>query len=166
VDVVRWNPKPADVMLSLAGLRKHPVLLVGAAYPELLACLERFFDVELADDAGLLDAALLRARLAGKSALVAPQTAVINASLLTALPHLKAVCRIGPSHDGIDLAACTRAGVIATNTADLGRDEAARRGMALAAADNLIAAFGFGRAGGHPANLLNIELRCTLGCCL
>jgi hypothetical protein len=56
--------------------------------------------------------------------------------------------------------------VLVTNTADLGRDEAARRGMALAAADNLIAAFGFGRAGGRPANLLNIELRCTLGCCL
>jgi hypothetical protein len=82
------------------------------------------------------------------------------------LPHLKAVCRIGPSHSGIDLAACTRAGVIATNTGDLGRDESARRQMALVAADNLIAAFGFGRAGGHPANLLNTDLHCTLGCCL
>ena len=153
-------------MLSLAGLRKHPVLLAGAAYPELLARLERFFDVELADDAGLLDSAVLRARLAGKSALIAPQTAVIDASLLAALPHLKAVCRIGASHDEIDLAACTRAGVIATNTANLCLDEAARRRMTIAAADNLIAAFGFGRAAGHPANLLNTELRCTLGCCL
>ena len=153
-------------MLSLAGLRKHPVLLAGAAYPELLARLERFFDVELADDAGLLDSAVLRARLAGKSALIAPQTAVIDASLLAALPHLKAVCRIGTSHDAIDLAACTRAGVIATNTANLGLDESARQRMTIAAADNLIAAFGFGRAAGHPANLLNTELRCTLGCCL
>ena len=144
-------------MLSLAGLRKHPVLLAGATHPELLARLERFFDVELAGDADVLDAGLLRERLAGKSALVASRTAVIDASLLTALPHLKAVCRIGASHDEIDLAACTRAGVIATNTAELGRDEAACRRMALAAADNLIAVFGFGRAGGHPANLLNIE---------
>ena len=153
-------------MLSLAGLRKHPVLLAGAAYSELLACLERFFDVELADDADLLDAALLRARLAGKSALITTQSALIDAPLLALLPYLKAVCRIGPSQDGIDLAACTLAGVIATTTADVGSDEAAHRRMALAAADNLVAAFGFGRAGGHPANLLNSELRCTLGCCL
>jgi lactate dehydrogenase-like 2-hydroxyacid dehydrogenase len=153
-------------MLSLAGLRKHPVLLAGANYPELLARLERFFDVEVAAGEDLLDAAVLRTRLAGKSALIATQTAVVDAALLAVLPHLKAVCRIGPSDDGIDLAACTRAGVIATNTADLGSDEAARRRMALLAADNLIAAFGFGRGGGHPDNLLNIELRCTLGCCL
>src|SRR4051812_20880580 len=139
-------------MLSLAGLRKHPVLLAGVAYPELLANLERFFDVELADDADLLDAALLRARLAGKSALITTQSALIDAPLLALLPYLKAVCRIGPSQDGIDLAACTLAGVIATNTADLGSDEAAHRRMALAAGDNLIAAFGFGRDGGHPAN--------------
>jgi glyoxylate/hydroxypyruvate/2-ketogluconate reductase len=153
-------------MLSLAGLRKHPVLLAGTLYPELLTRLERFFDVELADDANLLDSAVLRACLAGKSALIASRAVVIDASLLAALPHLKAVCRIGDSHDAIDLEACTRAGVLVTNTADLGRDEAARRGMALVAADNLIAAFGFGRAAGHPANLLNTELRCTLGCCL
>ncbi|HSU44136.1 MAG TPA: hypothetical protein VLN42_07965 [Casimicrobiaceae bacterium] len=153
-------------MLSLAGLRKHTVLLAGVTYPELLARLEPFFDVDSAVDADLLDAVVLRMRLAGKSALIASQTAPIDASLLAALPHLKAVCRIGASHDAIDLEACTRAGVLVTNTATLGRDEAARQRMALAAADNLIAAFGFGRRAGHPANLLNAELRCTLGCCL
>ena len=45
------------------------------------------------------------------------------------------------------------------------RDEA-RRQMAMIAVENLIAAFGFGRIGGHPQNLLNTELRCMLGCCI
>ena len=156
----------AAMRLSLAGFDRHPVLLAGAAHPELLARLDRFFDVESAGAADLLDGAVLCTRLAGKSALIAPQTAAIDATLLALLPHLKAVCRIGASDAGIDLAACTRAGVIVTNTADLGSDETARRQMALAAADNLIAAFGFGRAAGHPKNMLNVDLRCMLGCCL
>ena len=109
---------------------------------------------------------MLRACLAGKSALVDAHAIAIDAPLLASLPHLKAVCGIGWSHAAIDLEACTRAGVIATNTSDLGSDDAARREMALAAADNLIAAFGFGRDAGHPKNLLNTELRCMLGCCL
>jgi hypothetical protein len=33
------------------------------------------------------------------------------------------------------------------------------------AGENLLAAFGFGRLISHPRNLLNQELRCTLGCC-
>lgn len=142
------------------------MLLAGANEPELLARLDRFFDVEIAGDADLFDCTVLRRRLAGKSALIATQTAAIDATLLATLPHLKAVCRIGPCRVGIDLDACTRAGVIATDTADLGSDESARRAMALAAAENLIAAFGFGRAAGHPENLLNTDLRCLLGCCL
>ena len=166
MDGLRSTQSLAEPHLSLDGFRKHPVLVAGVAHPALLARLERFFDVECAVDEHRLDGATLRTRLAGKSALIAAQSAAIDAPLLALLPHLKAVCMIGPSHAGIDLAACTRAGVIATNTADLGNDEAAHRQMALAAADNLIAAFGFGRAAGHPANLLNAELRCTLGCCL
>ena len=132
----------------------------------MLARLDPFFEVELAGNVDFADRDVLRACLANKSALVDAQVVAIDAALLAALPHLKAVCRIGSSHAGIDLAACTRAGVIATNTADLGSDDAARRAMALSAADNLIAAFGFGRAAGHPKNLLNTELRCMLGCCL
>jgi len=154
------------VELSLAGFPRHRVLLAGVPDGDVPNSLDRFFDVERAEADVALDADRLRMRLAGKSALVATRMVPIDASMLAMLPHLKAVCTIGPSHDGIDLAACTRAGVIVTNTADLGSDETARRQMALAAADNLIAAFGFGRAAGHPKNMLNVDLRCMLGCCL
>lgn len=150
--------------LGLAGLRRHPVLLAVPASPALLERLDSFFEVEQA--AGTLDPQALRRQLEGKSALIAAAPAGIDASLLEGLPHLRAVCRIGAGSAGIDLEACTRAGVIATDTPALGESEMARREMAMIAADNLIAAFGFGRIGGHPPNLLNIELRCTLGCCL
>jgi lactate dehydrogenase-like 2-hydroxyacid dehydrogenase len=142
------------------------VLLTCADCAEVRLRLERFFDVESAADDDVLERSMLAARLAGKSALVAARAAPIDEALLASLPHLKAVCVVGASHATIDLDACTRAGVIVTNTVDLGSGEVAQRRMALAATDNLIAAFGFGRAGGHPPNLLNADLRCTLGCCL
>jgi phosphoglycerate dehydrogenase-like enzyme len=148
--------------LSLTGFPRHPVLLTGVADPELLARLDPFFEVEVAGDVDLSNRDVLRTRLAGKSALVDAYALAIDATLLAALPHLKAVCRIGPCESDIDLAACTRAGVIVTNTPDCGTDASAQ---ARVAADNLIAAFGFGRDG-HPRNLLNTELRCVLGCCL
>lgn len=156
----------SEARLSLAGLHRHSVLLTGAPFPELLARLARFFAVDLAGDAHVSDREALRERLAGKSALMDVRAIAIDAPLLAALPHLRAVCRIGASAAGIDLEACTRAGIVVTDTPELGHDEDARRRMALVAADNLIAAFGFGREGGHPGNLVNVELRCTLGCCM
>ena len=67
--------------------------------------------------------------------------------------------------DDIDLDACSRAGVMVTNTPDLGTGVEAEQRMMLIAADNLVAAFGFGRIGGIPANLVNHDVRCLLGCC-
>ena len=150
--------------LGLAGLRRHPVLLAAPAWPELVERLEGFFEVEQAEGA-LATAALLQ-KMQGKSALLAAQPAGIDAALLAQLPHLRAVCRIGAGSNGLDLEACTAAGVLVTDTPALGEEEPAQRRMAMIAADNLIATFGFGRIGGQPPNLLNTELRCTLGCCL
>ncbi len=152
------------MQLALAGLRRHPVLWCGAIDARALERIEQFFEIEI--EGGLLDRAALKARLAGKAALLAAATAGIDATVLTGLPYLKAVCKCVPAHDDIDLDACTRAGVMATNTPDLGVGDEARRQMAMIAVENLIAAFGFGRIGGHPQNLLNTELRCILGCCI
>jgi phosphoglycerate dehydrogenase-like enzyme len=156
----------ADTRLALAGQRRHPVLLAAPADPEVLARLAYFFEIEVDEGAQLLDGAELGARLHGKSGLIARKTGRIDAALLARLPHLRAVCKVGSMHGDIDLDACTHAGVIVTNTPDLGDDAAAQRKMAAAAAENLIAAFGFGRSGGHPKDLLNTELHCVLGCCL
>lgn len=98
----------SEARLSLAGLHRHSVLLTGAPFPELLARLARFFAVDLAGDAHVSDREALRERLAGKSALMDVRAIAIDAPLLAALPHLRAVCRIGASAAGIDLEACTR----------------------------------------------------------
>jgi lactate dehydrogenase-like 2-hydroxyacid dehydrogenase len=151
--------------LSLAGFRHHPVLVAGPAFDDLLARLAPFFDVDVADDVDPTDREVLQRRLAGKSGLLDARRLPIDAALLASMPQLRAVCRIGAADEGIDLAACTRASVIVTDTPRLGDDGDARRRMALIGAENLIAAFGFGRHAGHPANMLNTELRCTMGCC-
>jgi phosphoglycerate dehydrogenase-like enzyme len=149
---------------ALAGMRRHPVLLCGSAHAEALARLEPFFEIEV--ESAPLGRDTLKARLHDKAALIAYSTGGVDAALLSGLPYLRAVCKMHAAHDDIDLEACTRAGVMATNTPDLGEDEDARRRMALVAAENLIAAFGFGRISAHPVNLLNTDLRCMLGCCI
>jgi phosphoglycerate dehydrogenase-like enzyme len=154
----------APPRLALAGLRRHPVLLCGPAHPDALARLAQFFDIEV--ESAPLDRAALKSRLHGKAALLAGATGGVDSAMLCGLPYLKAVCKMNALHDDLDLEACTRAGVMATNTPDLGDDDDARRRMALVAVENLIAAFGFGRIGGHPKNLLNADLRCILGCCI
>jgi hypothetical protein len=154
----------APPRLALAGLRRHPVLLCGHAYPGIVSRLEIFFDIEVESDP--LDRAMLKSRLRDKAALITGASGAVDAELLAGLPYLKAVCKMDANHDDIDLDACTRSGVMATNTPDLGVGDEARRQMAMIAVENLIAAFGFGRIGGHPQNLLNTELRCMLGCCI
>lgn len=150
--------------VTLAGLRRHPVLVYGAADPAALTRLAQFFEIET--EGAALDRDTLKARLSDKAALLAASPAGVDAGMLAGLPYLRAVCRTGVGHENIDLEACTRAGVMATNTPDLGAGEAAQRAMDMIAVNNLIAAFGFGRIGGHPENLLNVELRCMLGCCI
>lgn len=81
----------------------------------------------------------------------------IDQDFIEGMRWLRAICRSGSSAAGsIDLDACTEAGVIVTASPG----DAPER-----AAENLIAAFGFGRIGGHPPDLINPDVRCQLGCC-
>ena len=100
---------------SLAGFARHRVLVVGVASPGALERLAPFFDVQI--DAAPLsrDRATLVERLAGCSALLDACELPIDASLLARLPFLTAICRVGSSTAGLDLAACTHARVLVTN---------------------------------------------------
>ena len=155
---------------SLAGLRRHPVLLCVPAQPALHAALteqlERFFALQflpLHDKAGLIAPAI---------------PGGVDAGLLAQAPHLRAICKSVAAYADIDLAACTAAEVMVTNSPDSGPESEQGLGSSLreesdaalwhrhrVAGENLLAAFGFGRLISHPRNLLNVELRCTLGCC-
>lgn len=151
--------------LSLLNLRRHPVLVCGVLPPDAAARLERFFDLDIMPVEAVDNVLGFARRLEGKSALLAVATNRIDGALLRANPMLKAICKMVPDYCNIDLDACTRARVIVTNTPDFGSGAVAAAGMAEAAAGNLMAAFGFGRIGGAPKNLLNLDLRCMLGCC-
>ena len=169
-------------------LARHRVVCTRALPPAVHARLDRFFEVSWAGfDSGdpqangqpeihtapQIDARMnpqtnpyvsaevaLPTDFSGVSALLIDESLRVDARLLARLPMLRAVCSVGPAHRHLDLGSLTQAGIIATNTPALDDDEAAG-----VAAENLIAAFGFGRLGGYPANLLNQDLAC-MGCCL
>ena len=169
-------------------LARHRVVCTRALPPAVYARLDRFFEVSWAGvdnsdpqtegpleihtvsqtDARMSPQAnsCVRADVAfpadfsGVSALLIDESLCVDARLLARLPLLRAVCSVGPAHRHLDLGSLTLAGIIATNTPALDDEEAAG-----VAAENLIAAFGFGRLGGYPANLLNQDLAC-MGCCL
>lgn len=146
----------AGAMSGIGGftLARHRVVCTRALSPDVHARLDRFFEVSLKEledaDGGFL----------GASALLIDERLQVDAALLARLPLLRAVCSVGPAHRHLDLGTLTQARVIATNTPALDDEDAMR-----AAAENLIAAFGFGRLGGYPANLLNEDLAC-MSCCL
>jgi lactate dehydrogenase-like 2-hydroxyacid dehydrogenase len=149
--------------LRLAGLRRHPILVCGTLHAAALERIERFFEPEILT--GSLAAAPLRERLTNKAALVVCEAVPIDANFLAGLRWLRSICRLAPGSPGIDLDACTRQGILVTDVPPLGEDATARARTDMIAAENLSAAFGFGRIGGHPPNLVNVELRCLLGCC-
>jgi len=152
-------------------LARHRVVCTRPLPPAVHARLDRFFEVSCAE-LDLIDACEEGddihqglqvdpcADFAGVSALLIDEGLRVDARLLARLPLLRAICSVGPAHRHLDLGSLTQAGIIATNTPALDDDAAAG-----VAAENLIAAFGFGRLGGYPANLLNQDLAC-MGCCL
>jgi hypothetical protein len=172
---------------SLAGLRRHPVLLCVPAQPALHAALaeqlERFFALQFLPPLSAQQRPQLLALLHDKAGLIAPAIpGGVDAALLAQAPHLRAICKSVAAYADIDLAACTAAEVMVTNSPSVvstsgpvsGPDadsstreesEAALWHRHRVAGENLLAAFGFGRLISHPRNLLNQELRCTLGCC-
>ena len=87
--------------LSLAGLRRHPVLLAGGADRSVLARLEPFFEVELASALDGFDREAL-CRMDGRTPLDA------LAGELTALVERGIVPRAELGPDGSDLRAVAR----------------------------------------------------------
>ena len=161
--------------LGLAGLRRHPVLLCGLLDAHARARADRFFEVETLDVTAT--PTRLRERLTDKAALLIGHPVLIDEDFLRSLHWLHAICRLSPGSAGIDLDACTRRGIFVTDVPAVpdrpgapdrcgdGSAQAARANADAIAVENLIAAFGFGRLGGRPPNLINIDLRCLLGCC-
>ncbi len=95
---------------------KKKVLVTRAVFDETLAYLSQHFDVtsNQADDKH--SPSELAARLQGMEAALISSTDRVDDSLLARCPGLKAVCSFSVGYNHIDVAACTRHGVMATHT--------------------------------------------------
>jgi glyoxylate reductase len=85
----------------------------------VISLLERHFDVEMNTRASSLHPEELRARVAGKHALVCLLTDRIDRRLLEAADVLKVVANIAVGYDNIDLEAARERDIVVTNTPDV-----------------------------------------------
>ena len=152
------------------GFRRHQVLITRPLHPELGDWLDRYFDVVARNCDTPVNETEMRALLADKSAVILDQDDEFPV-WEKGLAPLVAVCSMSTDVDNLHVPALTRAGIIATHVRDAtasditSKEVEPNRWRMKRAAENLVAAFGFGRLGGRPPDLLNHELACD-GCCL
>jgi lactate dehydrogenase-like 2-hydroxyacid dehydrogenase len=109
----------------------HTLAVTRRVFPELIEALGREFRVLANQDDRVLDAAALRAFVADADAVLANPADRIDAGLLAAAPHLKIAANVAVGYNNLDLAACTAAGVLATNTPDVLTESTADHAWAL-----------------------------------
>jgi gluconate 2-dehydrogenase len=95
---------------------KPKILVAREVFPEVIERLRQHFDVDDNQKDVVLGVEGLKARLADKVGALTAATDPVSAEVIAAAPALKAVCNFAVGYNNIDLAACTRAGVMATNT--------------------------------------------------
>lgn len=125
------------------------VLVARAVFPEVLARLSQHFDVDANQEDHILGVEGMKARLADKAGALTSVTDPLPAAVIDGAPGLKAICNIAVGFNNIDLAACNRRGILATNTPGVLDDTTADLAWALlmASARRLPAAERWLRAG-------------------
>ena len=95
---------------------KKKVLVTRAVFDETLAYLAEHFDVtsNQADAKPAPDE--LAAKLQGMDATLVSSSDRVDDALLARIPSVKAVCSVSVGYNHIDVAACTRRGLMVTNT--------------------------------------------------
>lgn len=107
------------------------VVVTRRIFPDLLAQLREDFDVVDNQEDEPWSEAQLRARLADAAGVLVDPGRAIGAALLEACPRLRVVSNIAVGYNNLDLAACTRLGVLASNTPDVLTDATADHAWAL-----------------------------------
>jgi lactate dehydrogenase-like 2-hydroxyacid dehydrogenase len=95
---------------------KKKVLVTRAVFDETLAYLAQHFDITSNQADQKYSPVELAAKLQGMEAAVISSTDRVDDALLSRCPDLKAVCSFSVGYNHIDVRACTRHGVMATNT--------------------------------------------------
>jgi glyoxylate/hydroxypyruvate/2-ketogluconate reductase len=95
---------------------KPKVLVTREIFDDVLDSLREHFEVTDNQADTPMDAEMLAKNLADKTGTMTTLVDRVDAKLLSRCPKLKAVCNIAVGFNNIDLAACSQAGVMATNT--------------------------------------------------
>jgi gluconate 2-dehydrogenase len=95
---------------------KPKVLVTREVFDEVLEYLSQFFEVTSNQSDVTMDQGTLDVKLSDKQGALITLSDRIDAALLSRCPNLKAVCNIAVGYNNIDLEACTKAKVMATNT--------------------------------------------------
>jgi gluconate 2-dehydrogenase len=95
---------------------KPKVLVTREVFDEVLEYLAQSFEVTSNQSDVPFDSETLASKLSDKQGAMITLTDRIDTALLARCPNLKAVCNIAVGYNNIDLAACTKARVMATNT--------------------------------------------------
>ena len=107
------------------------VLVARAVFPEVVARLRRHFEVEDNPADTVYTKTQLIERLRGKAGAFTTGSERIDAEVLAANPQLRVVANMAVGYNNFDIAACTAAGVLATNTPDVLTETTADFGFAL-----------------------------------
>jgi lactate dehydrogenase-like 2-hydroxyacid dehydrogenase len=97
-------------------MAKPKILVARWVFPEVIARLQAHFEVEDNPSDIPLGVNGLRARMADKVGLMSSVSDPVTAEVIAAAPYLKAVCNFAVGYNNIDLAACSRRKILATNT--------------------------------------------------
>jgi gluconate 2-dehydrogenase len=95
---------------------KPKVLVTREVFEDVLKYLEQYFEVQSNQADIPMEPRTLVANLADKRGVMTTLIDRVDAALLSGCPDLKAVCNIAVGFNNIDLKACSKAGVMATNT--------------------------------------------------
>ena len=98
---------------------KPSVLITRRIPASVVARLEERCDVDIYTGPGAIPDAELRARLAGRQALMCLLTDRVDAAALASAPGLRIVANIAVGYDNVDCAAARAQGVVVTNTPDV-----------------------------------------------
>ncbi|HEY5931112.1 MAG TPA: D-glycerate dehydrogenase [Burkholderiales bacterium] len=110
---------------------KPKILVTRELFDETIAFLEGHFDVEANQSDRLYPRDELIAKLKGKEGVQTSSSDRIDGDLLDQCPGLKAVCNTAVGYNNIDVEACTRRGVMVTNTPGVLTDSVADYSMGM-----------------------------------
>src|SRR5208282_6878544 len=97
-------------------MAKPKVLATRPLFPAAQAILNAGCDVEYWKEAESISKNEMLQKLKDKEGLVCLLTEKVNVELLNAAPKLRIAANVAVGFDNIDVAACTKRGVVATNT--------------------------------------------------